>query len=65
MKYKKHLPPCDDDCEHCQRPAEKCYGGSKRRAYNSRKKIFGKPGPKIKTQGGTGHRASRGRIGRM
>ena len=24
LKY----PPCDGDCEHCLRPADKCYGGN-------------------------------------
>lgn len=65
MIYKKHIPPCNDDCEHCKRPPEKCYGGSDRKAYDARKKDAGGVGNGIKTQAGTGHRACRGRLGRL
>ena len=65
MTYKKHIPRCDDDCEHCKRPPEKCHGGSGRKAYDARKKTVGKAGAKIKSQGGTGHKVCRGRLGRM
>lgn len=27
-------PPCNNDCEHCERPPKKCHGGDKRKAYD-------------------------------
>ena len=38
MAYIRKNASCDDDCEHCTRPAEKCTGGSNRRAYDARRK---------------------------
>lgn len=65
MAYVRKFIPCDEDCEHCKRPPEKCHGGSDRKAYDARQKAVGRPGAKIKSQAGNGHIACRGRLGRM
>ena len=62
MGYIKHIPPCNDDCAHCDRPMKKCYGGSDRKAYERGKKPKERSGGAVKISQSCGHRGKgRGR----
>lgn len=59
MTYQKHIPPCDEDCEHCKRPVEKCKGGSHHKAYDARKKKEQNQRTGVMTVWSTGRRIGR------
>ena len=59
MAYIRKNAPCDDDCEHCTRPAEKCTGGSHRKAYDARKKKEQNQRTGVMTVWSTGRRIGR------
>ena len=56
---KKYISPCNEDCEHCTRPVEKCTGGSNRKAYDGRKKKERNNRTGVMIVSGTGHRIGR------
>ena len=59
MAYIRKFVPCDEDCEHCKRPADKCKGGSNHKAYDARKKKEQNQRTGVMVMSNTGRRIGR------